>query len=300
MLPQPLTIPDRFALSIIGDRINPGFRSTRELLDRNDLPGIQALAVRQAEAGAAYLDVTIGPRAVAEPEFMAEVIRAIQAAVTLPLCFDFPSAQVQEVCLRTYDQARAGGKLPMVNSITEHRWELMELYKLRAFKVVVMASERVENGVAKGNKTAAEIASTARRAALRLKNDYGIALDDIYIDISVSAVVADTQGLNRATLEAIRTLRADTDLRGIHLMGGLTNIGQQLPAKAADGSDLKLSLENAFLTLAVPAGFDTVLATPWRGYAPLPEDNYVFKVYREFLEQSGTNALRAVRRLYRK
>ena len=299
-LPRQPAHPDRFAISIIGDRINPGFKSTRELLDRNDLAGIQALAVRQAQAGAAYLDVTIGARAVTEPDFMAEVIRAIQGAVTLPLCFDFPSAQVQEICLRTYDQARAGGKLPMVNSITEHRWNLMELYKLRPFKVVVMASERVEDGVPKGNKTAAEIASTARRAALRLGNDFGIALDDVYIDISVSAVVADTQGLNRATLEAIRTLRADPVLRGVHLMGGLTNIGQQLPAKAADGSDLKLALENSFLTLAVPGGFDTVLGTPWRGYAPLPEDNYVFGVYREFLEQTGTNAMRAVRKLYRK
>ena len=52
-------------------------------------------------------------------------------------------------------------------------------------------------------------------------------------------------------------------------MGGLTNIGQQLPPKAADGSDLKLSLECAFLTLAVPLGFDTILCTPWRNYHPL-------------------------------
>ena len=121
--PQPQVPPDRFALTTIGDRINPGFKSTRELLDRNDLAGIQALAVRQAEAGADCLDVTIGARALAEPRFLAEVIRAIQAAVTLPLCFDYPSAQAQEVCLRTYDQARAGGRLPLVNSITEHRWE---------------------------------------------------------------------------------------------------------------------------------------------------------------------------------
>ena len=52
--------------------------------------------------------------------------------------------------------------------------------------------------------------------------------------------------------------------QGIHIMGGLTNIGQQLPPKAADGSDLKLALECAFLTLAVPLGIDAVLATPWR------------------------------------
>jgi 5-methyltetrahydrofolate--homocysteine methyltransferase len=126
-----------------------------------------------------------------------------------------------------------------------------------------------------------------------------MAMDDIFIDISISAVIADTTGLHRATLEAIRTLRGDPALQGIHIMGGLTNIGQQMPPKAADGSDLKLALECAFLTLAVPLGFDAVLATPWRALRPLPEDNYVLGVYRNFLEQSGTNALRAVRKFYK-
>ena len=128
----------------------------------------------------------------------------------------------------------------MVNSITEQRWDIMNLYKdFGPFKVIVMASERMEDGIAKQNKTADEIASTAKRAALRLQNDYGMALDDIYIDISVSAVVADTNGLHRATLDAIRTLHDDPRLKGLHIMGGLTNIGQQLPPKAADDSDLK-------------------------------------------------------------
>lgn len=83
------------------------------------------------------------------------------------------------------------------------------------------------------------------------------------------------------------------------MMGGLSNIGQQLPPKAVDGSDLKHCLENAFLTLAVPHGFDVVLGTPWREYAPLPHDHYVLQAYRHFLEQTGTNALRAVRKFYK-
>ena len=76
-------------------------------------------------------------------------------------------------------------------------------------------------------------------------------------------------------------------------------IGQQLPPKAADGSDLKHSLECAFLTIAVPHGFDTVLGTPWKDYHPLPEDHYVLQTYRNFLEQKGSNALRAVRKFYK-
>ena len=162
-----------------------------------------------------------------------------------------------------------------------------------------LVNYRVEDGIAKGNKMADEFSSTARRVALRLRKDFGMVMDDIFIDISVSAVIADTTGLHRATLAAVRTIRNDPDLRGIHIMGGLTNIGQQLPTKATDGSDLKLSLECAFLTLAVPLGFDTVLATPWRNYSALPTDNYLLLAYKNFLEQTGTNALRAVRKFYK-
>ena len=294
-----MTLPSSFPIQIIGERINPGFKSTRALFDDEDLPGIQALALKQALAGAAFQNVNVGARALTDPEFMARVVHSIQEVVSTPLSFDFPSKIVQEICLTNYSLERAGGKLPIVNSITEQRWDLMELYGRFQFKVILMASERMEDGVAKGNKTAQQIYGTARRAALRLKNDYGMPLDHIFIDMSISAIIADTEGLNRSTLDAVQAIGADPELKGVHMMGGLSNIGQQLPPKAADGSDLKHCLENAFLTLAVPHGFDTVLGTPWRGYEPLAPEHHVMQTYRLFLEQSGSNALRAVRKLYR-
>lgn len=292
-----------FNIGIIGERINPGFKSTKALFENQDLAGIQALAIKQADAGARYQNVNIGAQALTDPQWMARVIEAIQEVVTTPLSFDFPSKSVQEICLSCYDPAKANGELPIVNSITEHRWDLMELYGQYKFKVILMASERLEtvDGVttAKGNKTADEIYSTARRAALRLKNEYGMPLDHIFIDMSVSAIIADTEGLNRSTVDAIKLIGADPELKGVHMMGGLSNIGQQMPPKAVDGSDLKHSLENAFLTLTVEHGFDYVLGTPWRGYEPLADDHYVLSTYRNFLEQKGSNALRAVRKFYK-
>jgi 5-methyltetrahydrofolate--homocysteine methyltransferase len=292
-----------FNINIIGERINPGFKSTKALFDDSDLAGIQALAVKQAEAGASYLNVNIGARALTDSGFMVDCIKAIQDVVDLPLSFDFPSLAVQRVCFEAYDPAKAKGRVPLVNSITEHRWDLMELAKEHQFKVVLMASERVEEidgaKVAKGNKTSDEIYGTARRAALRLSDDYGLTMDDIYLDMSVSAIIADTEALNRNTLDAIVRVGSDPDLQGIHMMGGLSNIGQQLPPKAVDGSDLKHSLECAFLTIAVPHGFDTVLGTPWRQYQPLPDEHYVLQTYRNFLDTHGSNALRAVRKFYR-
>ncbi len=58
-----MTTPQGFAIRIIGERINPGFKSTKAMFDDKDLEAIQALATRQVESGAAYLNVNVGARA---------------------------------------------------------------------------------------------------------------------------------------------------------------------------------------------------------------------------------------------
>ncbi len=282
-------------IEIIGDRINPGFKATHALVEASDLAGLQALAVKQVQAGAAALDFTIGARARSDPKFLVAAIRAVQDAVEVPLCFDYPDPAVQRVCLEAYDPART----PIINSLAETRWQMTELLNIRPCRVMVMASERLEANMGRPNKTAAEIASTGKRCALRLMRQHGLAAGDIIVDVSVSALAADTGGLNRAALEAIGQLGSDPELKGIHISGGLTNIGQQLPPKAADGSDLKRQLERAFVTLAAPLGFDTVLGTPWHSFAPLPEDNPVLIQFRQIIRLNGTDVMRAVRKLYR-
>ena len=73
-----------FNIAMIGDRINPGFKPTRTLIENHDIAGLQALAVRQVESGASYLDLTIGPRAFSDHGYLAEAICAVQEAVAVP------------------------------------------------------------------------------------------------------------------------------------------------------------------------------------------------------------------------
>jgi len=287
-------------LTIIGERINPGFKSTAALFENSDIECIQELATRQAEAGAAYLNVNCGRRSLTEPDFLRQVINAIQDVVSVPLSFDFPNRAVQEVCLETYDLAKANGQKPIVNSIAETRLDMLELASICPFKLILMASERLEDGAGRPNKQSQEIHDTARRLVdAALASGGAFEHDDLIIDVSISALAADREGLTRMALDGIGLIGSDPDLEGVHIMGGLSNIGQQMPAKAADGTSLKLQLENAFLTVATPLGFDFLLGTPWKDYGPLDDDNYVMQVFNEVIDLTGMDALRATRRLYR-
>jgi cobalamin-dependent methionine synthase I len=285
-------------VGIIGDRINPGFKTTKALLDAEDISALQALAVRQVQAGAWCLDVTVGPRGYTDSKFLTEVIKALQDAVDVPLCFDYPSAAVQEVCLKAYDPTKAKGRKPVVNSLAETRLEMLDLLKIRPFQAVLMASERLEEGVAKSNKLTSEVLGVAKRMSSQLIRKHGFNRADIFVDVTIHSLVSDLEGLTKMALDAIRMIGEDPELKGVHIIGGLTNIGNMLPPLKFDGVTLRQLAENAFLTLAVPLGFDTIMGTPWNAFQLLPEDNVVLQTLEDFIELKGLNAMRRLRQLW--
>jgi 5-methyltetrahydrofolate--homocysteine methyltransferase len=285
-------------VSIIGDRINPGFKATQALIEMEDISGLQALAVRQVQAGAWCLDVTVGLRGYQDSRFLTEVIKALQAAVDVPLCFDYPSAAVQEICLKAYDPAKARGQKPVVNSLAETRQEMLELVKICPFQVIVMAAEHLENGSPKSNKVAGEVLGVARRITSRLTRECGFSRGDIFVDVAVRSLVSDLEGLTKMALESIETICQDPELKGVHIIGGMTNIGNMLPRLEFDGIPLRQLVEDAFLTLAVPRGFDTILGTPWNNFRMLPDDNVVLQALRDFTELKGLTAIRRLCQLW--
>ena len=201
-------------LTIIGERINPGFASSKALLDSRDLAGIQQLAIGQTKKGAKYLTLNIGEIAIQDPQFVVEVTRAIQDATHLPISFDYPNRAVQEVCLRTYDPAKANGAKPIVNSVSELRWEMLDVLSIQPAKVVLMASERLEDGEAVKNKSAAEIAMTAHRMVGRvLESGHGLAPDDLIVDVSLCPLATDTEGEIKRAVDAIQSLTKEPFLQ---------------------------------------------------------------------------------------
>jgi len=287
-------------LSVIGDRINPGFKSTRVLFENEDIEGLQALAKRQVEAGASILDFNVGESASGDHAFLREVIGAIQAAVDVPLCFDYPNFEFQEICLKAYDDSLANGQKPVINSIAETRWEMAELLKIRPARVILMASERIEDGRIVHNQTGEEVHAVAKRMINKLSDAYPMEPEDFIVDISIGTLAADTEGLVRMALDGIKMIADDPDLKGVYTSGGLTNLVLMLPKDAVDGSPLKPQLQSAFLTEAIPLGLSMVMCTPWSDYQILPEDNFILQTFREIMQLRGTDALMAIMKLYRK
>jgi len=286
-------------LNIIGERINPGFKSSLKLIEEQDIAGIQQLAIKQVNNGANCINLNVGIDVLKDQGFMKDVIRSVQEVVSVPLSFDFPNLEIQKVFLNCYDQDKANGELPLVNSISELRMEMLNLYDIRPFKMILMASERSENGVQSPNKTSDEVLETSLRLVDKICTAHpSVTLSDLFVDVSVSPIGADMEGLVKMAIGAIRKIGSHSELKGIHMSVGLSNISVMLPNLALNGSNLKLGLESAFLTETVPYGLDTILATPGRKYQMLDDDDFVLKGFREAINVGGFESLMEIQKLY--
>lgn len=288
-------------LEIYGEKINPGFASTKKMFEEEDIDAIQKLAFKLYDDGALGLNINIGDVALEKPSFMVDVIKAVQQVAPVPLSFDFPNVAVQEHCLAAYDQDLADGGKPIINSISECRMEMLPLLDIRPARVVVMGSERQTDGAMIANETGEEVHQTVLRMVDRILSAQStMSLDDIIVDVALGPIGADQTGLSRMAIDAIKSIGSDESLKGVHMIVGLTNLSIMLPKLAIDGTMLKPQVESAFLTLTVPHGLDMILGTPGRDYRILEEDNMVLSGVREFLQLDGLKAIKSVRKLYKK
>ncbi len=280
-------------LTIIGESINDSVPSTHRLFEANDINGILELARFQEEKGAAYIDVNIGRRA---PGVMADLVRQLQEVSAKPLSIDTPDPEIAAAGLEAYDPAKAGGALPILNSIAEARLNMFELYALQPFFPILLITEQIDaSGVARANKTAQETYATAKKMIEHARGHIeGFSPENCILDPGIAPIGSDSEGNFKRLMESIKKIHEDSDFSGVNMSVGLSNFTVTLPAKCADGSPVKSALESAFLTMAMPLGMNMVVGSVKRAYKLLPEDHPAMRCLKDVLELEGIEAVQRV------
>lgn len=269
---------------LIGELINNSYARARAAFTGRDPAAYAALAKLQADLGAHYLTLNldgtarISVRMEEMLELLPAVIPAIQAATSVPLSFDNPSVDYHRVALKHYDRAQSGQ--PILNSIAASRTHLDEMIRLvkdHDTKVVVMASEHFVPGGSAQCLNPQDAYAVAKHFVDRLVTEAGRTTDQIIIDPGLAPVGADTYGLVNIGLDAMRLIRADPHLQGVHLIVGLSNFAWGTP------KGVREQLECAYLTLGTEVGLDFALANPEKAPAPLPADHPMVARLREAL-----------------
>jgi 5-methyltetrahydrofolate corrinoid/iron sulfur protein methyltransferase len=283
-------------LTIIGETINDSVPSTKKLFDANDITGLLELAKMQDEKGAGYIDVNVGPRS---PEFMAEMVKKIQGVTAKPLSIDTPDPEIARAGLQAYDLKRAGGRKPILNSISALRAGMFDLYKIQPFKPILLVSENVVDGKSTPCHTAQETYEAAKQlVGMFLAKCPGATNDDCIIDPGIAPIGSDSEGNIHRLIGAMELIHADKYFAGHHASVGLSNFTVMLPSKRPDGSPVKGALESAFLTKAMPLGLDMVIGSVKRNYERLTPDHPAMQCLNECLKLKGFDVLMRVREFY--
>jgi cobalamin-dependent methionine synthase I len=280
-------------LTIIGESINDSVPSTHTLFEENNIDGIVALARSQAEKGASYIDVNVGSRS---PAFMADVVKRIQEHIALPLSIDTPDPELAAAGLATYNPERAGNKTPILNSISEARLDMFDLYRIRPFIPILLVTEGLDDrGEMIMNTTAQQIHATSKKmAGIARKRIEGVKHTQLILDPGIMPIGSDSKGDFRRLMEAMALIHQDNDLAGVNMSVGLSNFSAMLPSKRGDGSPVKSPLESAFLTLAMPLGLNTIIGSVSRKYVLLSEDDAAMVCLRDVLKLEGVDIIMRV------
>ncbi len=229
-------------MKIIGEKINGTRKLVGKAIAERDAAFIQNLAKKQADAGAAWLDVNAGTQPDREPDDLVWLINLVQEVVEVPLCLDSASPAALKAAMP------AVKKTPMINSISGEAMRLEGILPIVAehgCEVIALCMD--DKGIPAdmaGRMVVARKLFEATRAA-------NVPDDKVYVDALVMTIATNTEA-GKATLETIRAIRSE--FPKAHISLGLSNVSFGLPVRSL--------VNRTFLTLAIAAGMDTAIIDP--------------------------------------
>ena len=229
-------------IRVIGERINPtGKKRMQQALLEEDLDYLVEMAIRQADAGADILDVNVGYPGVDEVTMLPRAVRAIQAAVDLPLQLDTTDPAALEAALRVYSGKAA------VNSVNGKEESLRTVLPLvKKYGAAVVGLTLDENGIPDTAEKRFAIAEKILNRAL----EAGIPREDVWIDCLTLTVSAQQE----QAAETLKAVRLVTEKLGLKTVLGVSNISFGLPNR--------LLVTQAFLCSALEAGLTMPIVNP--------------------------------------
>lgn len=242
-------------LTIIGETINDSVPSTHELLEKNDIEGIVELAKMQAEKGAAYIDVNVGSYS---PKLMVELVKKIQEQVSTPLSIDSPDPILAAAGLTAYNPEKAGNQMPILNSISEARLEMFDIYSIQPFIPILLITEGMDysSGEIIMNKSPEQIYATAKSMVnITREKIKGITNNKIILDPGIMPIGSDSKGDLKRLFNAMKLIHEDRDFAGINMSVGLSNFTAMLPSKKIRRVSRKKSVRKCFLNYGNAFGF---------------------------------------------
>jgi 5-methyltetrahydrofolate corrinoid/iron sulfur protein methyltransferase len=231
---------------IIGENIQILSAPVKAAIADRDKKVIQDMAVAQVEAGAAIVDLNIGPQKKLGHEVMPWIVGAVQEVVDVPLSLDTTNLAAMEEGLKVCKQP---GMLNSASADPDRLDSVMQLAAKYGARVIALTM-----GVDGIPTTADGRAGIAMEALLPAAEAAGLPVQDIYLDPLVLAVNCN-QDVAMETVEAVRMFKMMADPPPTTVVG-LSNISNgALP-------EVRPLINRVMMVMVMGAGLDSAIADP--------------------------------------
>ena len=228
---------------IIGEKINGAIPHTAEAISRRDDAYITGLVKAQENAGADFLDVCAGTEPSQEYDALCWLVDVVQGCAEKPICIDSPDPKILE---KIFPKIRKPGIINSISGEGEKCRILLPLLREHSdWQVVALCCDN--SGMAASADDKARIAFELIEEAGR----FGVSPERIHIDPLVLALSA----VNDSSMQFCEAIRRIKDrYPEANVAAALSNVSYGMPARSL--------INRNFLTLAIAAGLDTVIADP--------------------------------------
>lgn len=229
---------------IIGESIFIMNRYVSRAVERREKAHIQELALRQAEAGADYIDLNIGPQRRTGPEVMTWMVETIQEVTDVPLSLDTANVAAIEAGLKVCK------KTPIINSTDASDARLNAMMPMAGqYNAKIIALTFAGGGLP---TDAAGRISLAMDKIMPAAAEYGVPIENIIFDPLVLTINGMQEQI-LPTIEAIRFFKVLGD-PAPWVTCGLSNVSNTCP------DEVRSILERVFYAMATGAGLNIPIA----------------------------------------
>jgi 5-methyltetrahydrofolate corrinoid/iron sulfur protein methyltransferase len=231
---------------IIGENIHIVSPQVKEAIANRDAAFMQKLAMEQVAAGAAIVDLNIGPQKKEGPEVMRWLVNTVQEVVDVPLSYDTTNLEAIRVGLSL---AKHKG---LVNSTSAEPQRLQDVPPVAAeFGAGLIALTMGKSGIP---VTAEERVAIAIETLIPRALECGIPIEDLYLD-PLLMTVSGCQEYCPPAIEAVRYIKMGMD-PAPKTTCGLSNVSNRVP------EDKRSILNRVYAAMLMAVGIDTAIADP--------------------------------------
>ncbi|MDR3209546.1 MAG: dihydropteroate synthase [Oscillospiraceae bacterium] len=228
---------------VIGERIHCISPVIKKAMEEKDPAPIIQRAREQIAAGAAYLDVNIGPSEKGGEELMKWAVTTIQDACdNIPLCLDTVNKKAIEAGISVYNRTK--GK-PIINSADAgDRVENIDLAAANDAIVLALCSK---SGISSDNDERMGYCQEMLERGMGL----GMEPEDLWFDPLFLVI----KGMQDKQMEVLSFIKDLADM-GLNSSGGLSNCSNMMP------KHIRPIIDSTMVAMAMFCGLTSAIANP--------------------------------------